>query len=81
MSHPAIQLAICLLHTVMMVGIGMGIARLKNRSLWVGALLGFFLGFIGLIILLCLKKVEPCEVPPGSVRERLHETNEEWQRR
>jgi hypothetical protein len=40
------------------IGVGVWIANIKNRPVWLGAVLGFLLSFIGWIILAVLPKKE-----------------------
>lgn len=46
------------------IGVGVWIASFKNRPLWLGALLGFLLSFIGWIILAILPKSEGATTTP-----------------
>jgi hypothetical protein len=48
------------------IGVGVWIASIKNRPLWLGALLGFLLSIIGWIILAILPKQEGATTSPAA---------------
>jgi hypothetical protein len=48
------------------IGVGVWIASVKNRPLWLGALLGFLLSFIGWIILAVLPKRDAGTTAPAA---------------